>query len=99
MIRDGTKLKQYTPATFDKRVAYGLRDRKLMLVARGILKGFRVRCRTENHARNLTYALRVRAARIVANEDARFGLKVKLDGRTVYVIGVRKPGSSKFRKV
>jgi len=93
-MRHGAKLKVYRPGTFDKRVAYGLRDRKLMLVARGILKGFRVRCRSETDARNLTYALRVRAPRIVSQETARFGLKVRLDGRTIYVTGVRKPGGS-----
>jgi hypothetical protein len=91
-MQRGTKLKQYRPGTFDKRVAYGLRDRKLMLVARGILKGFRVRCHSEADARNLTYALRVRATRIVTHEGARFGLKVKLDGRTVYVMGIRRRG-------
>jgi hypothetical protein len=86
-----SKLKQYRPGTFDKRVAYGLRDRKLMLVARGILKGFRVRCKSEKDARNLAYSLRIRAARIESSDFARFGLKVKLDGRVVYVIGIKRP--------
>jgi len=83
-------LKQYRRGTFDKRVAYGQRDRKLMLVARGILTGFKVTCRTENAARNLAYSLRIRAARIVAEDYARFGLKVRLEGRKVYVLGLPK---------
>jgi hypothetical protein len=61
------------------------------LVARGIMKGFKVKCRTENAARNLAYSLRVRAPRVEAHEGARFGLKVRLDGRVVYVYGTRKP--------
>jgi hypothetical protein len=90
-----TRLKEYRPGTFDKRVAYGLRYRKLMLVARGILRGFRVRCRSENDARNLAYSLRIRAARITSDEstNTRYGLRVRLDGRAVYVIGVRRPSS------
>jgi len=61
-----------------------------MLVARGILTGFKVTCRTENAARNLAYSLRIRAARIVAEDYARFGLKVRLEGRKVYVLGLPK---------
>ena len=83
-------LKEYRPGTFDKYVAYGQRERKLMLVARGILKGFKVKCRSEGAARDLAYSLRVRAPRIEATVDARFGLKVKLDGRTIYVFSKRK---------
>lgn len=82
-------LKRYKPGTFDKRVAYGLRERKLLLVARGILKGFRVRCRSENDARNLAYSLRVRATRVASRKGMRMGLKVRLEGRMVYVLGVR----------
>ncbi len=83
-------LKEYRRGTFDKRVAYGLRDRKLMLVARGILKGFRVSCKTEKAAANLAYSLRIRAGRTELEEYARFGLKVKVDGRAVYVLGTPK---------
>jgi hypothetical protein len=83
-------LREYRPGTFDRHVAYGQRDRKLMLVARGIMKGFRVKCKSEGAARNLAYALRVRAPRIELREGARFGLKVRLDGRIVYVYGTRK---------
>ena len=61
-----------------------------MLVARGIIKGFKVKCRTEVAARNLTYALRIRVPRVESREGAQFGLKVKLDGRTIHVYGVRK---------
>ena len=85
-----TGLREYRPGTFDKYVAYGQRDRKMMLVARGILKGFKVKCRSEGMARNLAYALRVRVPRIESREGARFGLKVRLDGRMVYVYGTRK---------
>ena len=83
-------LREYRPGTFDKYVAYGQRDRKMMLVARGILRGFRVVCRSEGAARNLAYALRVRRPRIESREGARFGLSVRLEGRTVYVVGTRK---------
>jgi hypothetical protein len=87
-------LKEYRRGTFDKRVAYGQRDRKLMLVARGILNGFKVRCRSEYAARNLAYSLRVRAARIATEDYARFGVKVKLDGVRVYVLGSPKHRNS-----
>lgn len=83
-------LRQYRPGTFDRYVAYGQRDRKLMLVVRGILKGFKVKCRSENAARNLAYALRMRAPRIESREGARLGLKVRLDGRMVFVYPTRK---------
>ena len=83
-------LRQYRQGTFDKRVAYGQRDRKLLLVARGIILGFKVTCRSENAARNLTYSLRIRAPRIEAHEGARFGLRVRMEGRKVYVNRTRK---------
>ena len=81
-----SKLKEYRPGTFDKYVAYGQRDRKLMLVARGILTGFKVVCDSEKKARNLAYSLRVRATRIESREGARFGLKVRVEGREVRVL-------------
>jgi len=97
MSQSGTKLREYRPGTFNKRVAYGQRDRKLMLVARGIMQGFKVKCRSEKAARNLAYSLRVRAPRIEAMDGARFGLRVRVDGAKVYVVGVpgklRKPGT------
>jgi hypothetical protein len=83
-------LKEYRQGTFHKRVAYGLRDRKLMLVARGILKGFKVRCRTENAAKNLAYSLRIRAKRIGEEDYARFGMKVSVEGSKVFVLGTPK---------
>jgi hypothetical protein len=89
----GTKLREYRAGTFDKRVAYGQRERKLKLVVRGIIHGFKVKCRSESAARNLAYSLRVRASRIEAMDGARFGLRVKVDGAKVYVVGVpRKLG-------
>lgn len=92
MPQNRTRLKEYRPGTFDKHVAYGQRERKLMLVARGILQGFKVKCRSEKAAGNLAYSLRARAPRIEAMDGARFGLRVKVDGAEVYVVGVpRKP--------
>jgi len=84
-------IRDYRSGTFDKRVAYGQRERKLALVARGVMPGFRVLCKTENSARNLAYSLRIRAARVESADYARFGLKVKVEGRKVYVRGTRKP--------
>lgn len=83
-------LRQYRQGTFDKHVAYGQRDRKLLIVARGIIPGFKVTCRSENAAKNLAYSLRIRAPRIEAHEGARFGVKVRIDGRKVYVNRIRK---------
>ena len=88
-VKQGSKkLREYRPGTFDKRVAYGQRERKLMLVARGILHGFKVSCRSENGARNLAYSLRIRAARIEEGGNLSFGLRVRVDGAKVFVIGV-----------
>jgi hypothetical protein len=83
-------LRQYRQGTFDKRVAYGQRERKLRLVARGILDGFKVTCRTENIAKNLAYALRIRAERITKDEDLQFGVKVRVEGRKIYAIRIKK---------
>jgi len=89
-LQPRTKLREYRPGTFDKRVAYGQRDRKLTLVARGILNGFKVKCRSEKDARNLAYSLRIRARRIEISEVARFGLRVRVEGAKVYVVGSPK---------
>jgi hypothetical protein len=62
-----------------------------MLVARGILNGFKVVCRSEKAAGNLAYSLRIRASRIKAANGLNFSIKVKLDGKKVYVVGVPKP--------
>ena len=83
-------MRQYRAGTFDKHVAYGQRDRKLRLVARGILDGFKVTCRTETSAKNLAYALRIRAGRIAKDESLQFAVKVKVDGRKVYAIRTTK---------
>ncbi len=84
------RIREYRPGTFDRHVAYGQRDRKLSLVARGIILGFKVVCGTEKAAQNLAHAFRVRAPRIEAQESARFDLKVKLEGRKVYVFRTKK---------
>jgi hypothetical protein len=86
------KLREYRPGTFEKRVAYGQRDRKLWLVARGIMHGFKVNCKSEKAAKDLAFGLRARAPRIVEGEDARFGIKVRVDGRKVLVVGLPKHG-------
>jgi hypothetical protein len=84
------KLREYRPGTFDKRVAYGQRERKLLLVARGIIRGFKVKCKSEKAAENLAYSLRNRTPRVEATAGGRFGLKVRVEGEKVYVIGVRR---------
>jgi len=78
-------LKQYKPGTFDRRVAYGQRERKLMLVSRGILYGFKVRCRSVKDAANLARALRLRCPKIEQSERAKYGLRVRVDENTIYV--------------
>jgi hypothetical protein len=57
-------MKEYKPGTFDKYVAYGQRDRKLLLVSSGIIDGFKVRCKSEKKAKDLAYAFRIRSRRI-----------------------------------
>ncbi len=84
-MRHKARLKQYRAGTFDKRVAYGQRTRKLMLVARGVLIGFNVRCESEKNAENLARAFRTRAARIAKIPDLRFGISVKTNGSKVFV--------------
>ncbi len=76
---------EYRPGTFDRRVAYGQRQRKLILVARGIMDGFKVRCRSEKEADNLAHAFRSRCAKIEAEEYARYAIKVRLKGKTILV--------------
>ena len=88
-VSDGRKeskiLKEYRAGTFDRRVAYGQRHRKLVLVARGIMDGFRVRCRSERAAGNLAHAFRSRCAKIEAEEYAHYAIRVRVKGRTVIV--------------
>lgn len=78
-------MKEYKRGTFDRRVAYGQRQRKLKLVARGIVDGFRVRCRSTKEAENLARAFRLRSQRIERDETARYSLRIKVQERTVYV--------------
>jgi hypothetical protein len=54
------------------------------------MQGFKVTCKSEKDAGNLAYSLRIRASRIQSQEYARFGLKVKVDGRRIYVLGIPK---------
>jgi hypothetical protein len=89
------KLREYRPGTFDKRVAYGQRERKLMLVARGILHGFKVKCGSERAARNLAYSLRIRTTRIEPIGNLGFTPKVKVEGVKVFVVGVPKRSQPK----
>jgi len=78
-------MKEYRPGTFDRHVAYGQRERKLVLVSRGIIDGFKVRCRSDKEATNLARAFRLRCRRIEQRGHTRFGLRVKVEGRTIYV--------------
>lgn len=85
------RLKRYRAGTFDKRVAYGQRSRKLLLVARGILSGFSVVCRSPKQAENLARAFRVRSSHIGNAPGIRYGIDVKTKGSAVYVL--RKPAT------
>ncbi|KON28230.1 hypothetical protein AC481_02420 [miscellaneous Crenarchaeota group archaeon SMTZ-80] len=78
-------MKEYKQGTFDKRVAYGQRTRKLLLVSSGIIDGFQVRCKTEKKAENLAYAFRIRKSHVEKSERAKYSLRIKVDGKTVYV--------------
>ena len=83
-------MKQYRPGTFDRHVAYGQRERKLRLIARGILPGFKVVCHSEKGAKNLAYALRIRAERMTSADDLPCGVKVRVEGRKVYALRTKK---------
>lgn len=78
-------MREYDAGTFDKYVAYGQRQRKLMLVSKGILDGFKVSCESDKKAANLARAFRLRSRRIEKDERARYSLRIKVDGKTVYV--------------
>jgi len=78
-------LKEYRPGTFDRRVAYGQRQRKLMLISRGIIGGFKVRCHSSEQAENLARAFRLRCRKVEEDERARYGIRVRVDDKTVYV--------------
>jgi hypothetical protein len=62
----------------------------MTLIARGILDGFKVTCRTENDAKNLAYGLRIRAERILKDSSLQFGVKVRVEGRKVYAVRIKK---------
>jgi hypothetical protein len=85
-----SSLKEYRAGTFDKHVAYGQRERKIRLIARGILPGFKVVARSEKDAENLARSLRLRAERISETEDLRCGVKVRVEGKKVYAIRTKK---------
>ena len=78
-------MKEYRPGTFDRYVAYGQRQRKLLLVSRGIMDGFKVRCQSVKDAENLARAFRSRSRRIEEAERAKYSLRVKVQDITVYV--------------
>lgn len=78
-------MKEYKPGTFDRHVAYGQRDRKLMLVSSGVIDGFRVSCKSEGEAQNLAYAFRVRSRHMKGYERARYSLKIKVKRNVIYV--------------
>ena len=88
--KEKSGLREYRAGTFDRYVAYGQRERKLELVARGILKGFKVTCPSETSARNLAYALRLRASRLESREEFRCGVIIKIDGRKVFALRTKK---------
>jgi hypothetical protein len=78
-------LKEYKPGTFDRHVAYGQRERKLMLVTRGVMDGFKVRCQSAKEAENLAHAFRVRCRRIEERGTTKYSLRVRVEERTIYV--------------
>jgi len=78
-------LKEYRRGTFDKHVAYGQRQRKLMLIARGIIGGFKVRCQSAKEASNLARAFRVRSQKIEKSESARYSIRIGVKEKTIYV--------------
>lgn len=78
-------MKEYDAGTFDRHVAYGQRQRKLILVSKGIINGFKVSCESDKKAANLARAFRLRSRRIEKDEKARYSLRIKIDGKTIYV--------------
>ena len=78
-------MKEYRRGTFDRRVAYGQRQRKLMLVSRGIIDGFKVCCESTKDAANLAHAFRSRCPRIEQSERAKYRLRVTTEHTVIYV--------------
>lgn len=56
-----------------------------MLVSRGIIDGFKVRCHSSKEAANLARAFRLRCARIEQSETARYRLRVRVEEKIIYV--------------
>jgi len=56
-----------------------------MLVSRGIIAGFKVRCESSKQAANLARAFRLRRHKIEQSERARYSLRVRLEENTIYV--------------
>jgi len=77
-------LKEYRSGTFDRHVAYGQRQRKLMLVSRGVIEDFKVRCESAKDT-NLARAFRLGCLKIEQNERARYSLKVRVEEKKIYV--------------
>ncbi|WP_455284613.1 hypothetical protein [[Eubacterium] cellulosolvens] len=78
-------MKEYKRGTFDRHVAYGQRQRKLMLVSKGIIDAFKVRCQSTREAENLARAFRIRSSKVQRDENARYSLRVKVEGKTIHV--------------
>ncbi len=78
-------MREYRPGTFDKHVAYGQRQRKLLLISKGIMNGFSVRCHSSKDAENLARGFRSRSRRIEESEAAKYALRIRVEDRTVYV--------------
>lgn len=78
-------MKEYRRGTFDRRVAYGQRQQKLMLVSRGIIDGFKVCCESTKDAANLAHAFRSRCPRIEQSERAKYRLRVTTEHKVIYV--------------
>jgi hypothetical protein len=85
-MRERTRLKEYKAGTFDKRVAYGQRSRKLLLIARGVISGFRVRCKSPKHAENLARGLRIRASHIDKMPNLKYGITIKRRESMVFAL-------------
>ena len=56
-----------------------------MLVSKGIIGGFKVTCESDKKAANLARGFRIRSRRLEKCEIARYSLKIKVDGKTIYV--------------
>lgn len=57
-----------------------------MLVSKGIINGFQVKCKSEKRANNLARSFRTRRPRIENSKDARYKLIIKQKGNKIYVM-------------